>query len=160
GEAPRESAVSELAESVRLADQVGVQMRSLAFPGNNVGHLSVLPEYGFTSYRGPEPSWYLRLGPAPIRRLAHLVDVLAAGMPPVTEPIEVIPGLWNLPASMMYFPMHGARRHIPVSLRVKRAVKGLDRAVDGRRVFHLWFHPTNLADDMDRMFAGLRSIFE
>jgi hypothetical protein len=25
-------------------------------------------------------------------------------------------------------------------------------------VFHLWFHPTNLADEPERMFAGLRQI--
>jgi hypothetical protein len=60
----------------------------------------------------------------------------------------------------MYFPMHGRRRHIPVSRRVRRAVKGLDRAAASRRVFHLWFHPTNLADEIDAMFGGLRSIFE
>jgi hypothetical protein len=61
---------------------------------------------------------------------------------------------------MIYFPMHGFRRHIPMALRVARARKGLDAAAGARRVFHLWFHPTNLADEMERMFGGLRQIFE
>jgi hypothetical protein len=145
---------------VCLAREAGVELRSFAFPGNRVGHLDVLREFGFSSYRGPEPAWYEQMRPGPVRRLAHLFDVLAARTPPVTEPSETIAGLWNLPASMMYFPMHGGRRHIPLSRRVRRAVKGLDRAARERQVFHLWFHPTNLADEIDQMFAGLRSIFE
>jgi peptidoglycan/xylan/chitin deacetylase (PgdA/CDA1 family) len=154
------TAASELAECVRLAEDAGIELRSFAFPGNRVGHLDLLERFAFACYRGPEPSWYSQIGSPPIRRLAHLFDVLAARRPPVTEPVEALPGLWNLPASMMYFPMHGRRRHIPVSRRVRRAVKGLDRAAEEKRVFHLWFHPTNLADEVDLMFAGLRSIFE
>jgi hypothetical protein len=61
---------------------------------------------------------------------------------------------------MIYFPMHGVRRHIPPSLRVNRALKGLAAAAEQRRIFHLWFHPTNLAFESDTMFAGLRRIFE
>ena len=60
---------------------------------------------------------------------------------------------------MIYFPMHGLRRHIPVSRRVRRARRGLDAAVRTGRVFHLWFHPTNLADEPEAMFRGLRDIF-
>jgi hypothetical protein len=41
---------------------------------------------------------------------------------------------------------------------VARAVKGLDAAAEQRRIFHLWFHPTNLAIEMDAMFDGLRQI--
>jgi hypothetical protein len=61
---------------------------------------------------------------------------------------------------MIYFPMHGLRRHIPLSRRVARALKGLEAAVGERRVFHLWFHPTNLAFETDSMLAGLRRIFD
>jgi peptidoglycan/xylan/chitin deacetylase (PgdA/CDA1 family) len=155
-----ETAASDLAELVRAANEVGVEPRSFAFPGNEVGHLELLPRHGFTCYRGPEPSWYGGPGAGALRRFAHLFDILSARRPPVSESVEELPGLWNVPASMMYFPMHGRRRHIPLSRRVRRAVKGLDRAAAERRVFHLWFHPTNLADEIDQMFAGLRSIFE
>jgi hypothetical protein len=78
----------------------------------------------------------------------------------VGVPEEVLPGLWNIPGSMIYFPMHGRRRHIPLSRRVARAVKGLNAAAEQRRIFHLWFHPTNLAFETDAMFDGLCDIFE
>ena len=61
---------------------------------------------------------------------------------------------------MIYFPIHGLRRFIPVSRRVKRAIKGLEAAAREKGVFHLWFHPTNLSDQSDAMFAGLRMIFQ
>jgi hypothetical protein len=157
----RQTAETELAECLRLAREFGVEMRSFAFPRNRVGHLDVLREQGFSCYRGPEPTWYESdRGPKALRRFGHLVDVLTARRPPVVLPEEGLPGLWNLPGSMIYFPMHGLRRHVPLSVRVARARKGLDAAAESRLVFHLWFHPTNLADEIDKMFSGLRQIFE
>lgn len=157
----RETARSELAECVRLAAERGLELRSFAFPRNRVGHLEVLREHGFNVYRGPDPAWFEHpRWPRPVKRLGHLLDVAIARRPPVVLPEETLPGLWNLPGSMIYFPMHGARRRIPMSVRVSRAFKGLDAAVASRRVFHLWFHPTNLAFETESMFDGLRRIFE
>ena len=105
--------------------------------------------------------WYARAGmPHVIERVGHIVDVVAARRPPVVLPNRSADGIWNVPGSMLYFPMHGRRRLIPLSVRVRRAHKGLDRAARERRIFHLWFHPTNLADETERMFAGLRRILE
>jgi hypothetical protein len=50
------------------------------------------------------------------------------------------------------------RRHIPLGLRVARASKGLRAAIEQKRMFHLWFHPTNLADESEAMFEGLDAI--
>lgn len=155
----RETAESEMQECVRLANNIGVKLESFAFPRNEVGHLDVLREQGFTCYRGVEPNWYENQKvPEKARRVLRLIDVLRAAKPPVVLPEKTESGLWNIPGSAIYFPMHGGRRHIPLSLRVKRAVKGLDAAVRERKVFHLWFHPTNMADETDSMFSGLRQI--
>jgi len=155
----RETARSEVAACVRLARELGLELRSFAFPRNSVGHLDVLREHGFRCYRGPGPRWYERDdAPGALGRLAHLADVLSAAEPATVLPEATESGLWNIPGSMIYFPMHGVRRYVPVSRRVARALKGLRAAAAGGRVFHLWFHPTNLADEADAMFAGLREI--
>jgi peptidoglycan/xylan/chitin deacetylase (PgdA/CDA1 family) len=157
----RATAVSELAECVRLARERGIDLRSFAFPRNSVGHLDVLREFGLTCYRGPEPVWYERRGlPRAVKRIGHLADVVTARRPPVVAPEQTAAGVWNIPGSMMYFPAHGRRRYLPVSVRVRRAIAGIERAASERAIFHLWFHPTNLADESERMFAGLRAIFE
>lgn len=153
------TAESDVAACVRLAAEMGVTLRSFAFPRNSVGHLRVLRRHGFRYFRGPEPA---RLSSRPwnnkLKRASHLWAVLRAAEPPVVSPTWTADGLWDIPGSMIYFPMHGFRRHIPLGLRVKRAVKGLEAAARAKKVFHLWFHPTNLADEADRMFAGLRAI--
>jgi peptidoglycan/xylan/chitin deacetylase (PgdA/CDA1 family) len=155
----RESAESELAACVRAALDMGIVPRSFAFPRNRVGHLNLLSGHGFSCYRGPGLRWYERQSsPGVLDRLAHLADVVGAIRPPVVSPRFVREGLWNIPGSMIYFPMHGARRYIPLSVRVRRARKGLLAAARLRKVFHLWFHPTNLADEPEQMFAGLREI--
>jgi hypothetical protein len=87
-----------------------------------------------------------------------LGGVLMAAEPPLVLPEWQVAGIWNIPGSMIYFPNHGFRRYIPMALRVKRAIKGLQAAARQKKIFHLWFHPTNLADDMEAMFSGLRAI--
>ncbi len=157
----RATAESEMRECVRLATEQGIELRSFAFPRNEVGHLDVLQEAGFWCYRGPEPHWYENPAvPAQLRRLLRLKDILTAAQPPVVLPELTPEGLWNLPGSALYYPMHGLRRHLPLWLRTRRAIKGLDAAALTKRIFHLWFHPTNLADESERMFAGLRQILE
>jgi hypothetical protein len=59
----------------------------------------------------------------------------------------------------MFFPAHGARRHIPVSRRVGRVLKGVESAAREQRIMHLWFHPTNIADETEAMLGGLRQVF-
>jgi peptidoglycan/xylan/chitin deacetylase (PgdA/CDA1 family) len=152
---------SEVRACVRLAHEAGIELRSFAFPRDSVGHLDVLRAHGFRCYRGPEPLWYGdKPWPVLWKRFLRLLDVLRAASPPVVLPEQTEAGLWNLPGSMIYFPMHGLRRLIPVGLRVRRAVKGLEAAAREKRLFHLWFHPTNLADRPGPMFAGLERILQ
>ena len=156
----RESAESELAACTRIAGAQGIHMRSFAFPRNLVGHLDVLAEHGFLCFRGPEPNWYERPRiPTVVKRAAHLTETVLARRPPLVMPYPV-EALWNIPGSMIYLPAHGVRQFIPVRSRVRRATKGLDGAARDRKVFHLWLHPTNLADRLPEMLAGLRTVLE
>ena len=155
-----ETARTELAACLEAARELGIEMRSFVFPRNSIGHLNALRDHGFRIFRGLEPHWYNQLPSRMIQRLARLSAVFLAMEPPVGVPERTAEGLWNIPASMLYFPMHGLRRRVPLNLRVARARKGLDAAVRSKKIFHLWFHPTNLSDEMETMFQGLRKIFE
>ncbi len=154
------AAESDLKASVRAAAHLGILQRSFAFPRDRIGHLDVLRRHGITAYRTEIPLWYERGQRTLSKRLAHLWDVLRAATPPVGRPSIDDNGLCAIPGSMIYFPLHGMRQYIPMSRRVARAIKGLDLAVKDKAIFHLWFHPTNMAAKTDRMFAGLRSILE
>ncbi len=162
---------TELESSVRAARALGIEMRSFAFPRNRVGHPDVLRSHGFTSFRGPEPRWWHSEScPALLRHLGHLSEVISMRTPPVVLPELILPemsrpemhapALWNIPGSMLFTPSHGLRRYIPIALRVRRARKGLDAAARRKRIFHLWFHPTDFAANVEPMLAGLRQVLE
>jgi peptidoglycan/xylan/chitin deacetylase (PgdA/CDA1 family) len=157
----RETAESEITTCVRLAREMDLELVSFAFPRNSVGHLDVLRRHGFKVFRGAGSAWYEKNdSPGVAGRLAHLWDVLRATEPTPVTPVRTPEGLINIPGSMIYMPSHGVRRFIPVARRVERAIKGIAAAISQKRVFHLWFHPTNLADNTDAMFDGLRQILE
>lgn len=154
----RAAAESDLDALVAAAAGLGLTLESFSFPRNVVGHQDALRPRGFRVFRSPEPAWHQAARSPLVKRLGHLADVLLARRPPVVFPCREADGLVSVPGSMIYFPMHGPRRFVPVSLRVRRARKGLAEAVRQRGVFHLWTHPTNLADEMGAMLGGLRTI--
>jgi hypothetical protein len=157
----KQVAESEMKACRQAAAWTGSKVMSFVFPRNRVGHLDVLAAYGIRVYRGPGPRWYEQdENPGALGRLAHLLEVAAGTPGPTILPVVTPEGLVNLPGSMIYLPAHGIRGLIPVERRVRRAVKGLEHASEQRRVFHLWFHPTNLADRYQPMMAGLRLIFD
>lgn len=154
-----EVAESEMAACLQAAAWTGSRAVSFVFPRNRVGHLEVLAANGIRVFRGPGPRWYERdENPGAVGRLAHLLEVAAGTAGPTVLPQTMPGGLVNLPGSMIYLPAHGIRGLIPVERRVRRALRGLDDAAELRRVFHLWFHPTNLADHYAQMMTGLREI--
>jgi hypothetical protein len=154
----RAAAESDLDALVAAAASMGLRLESFSFPRNVVGHQDALRARGFRVFRSPEPAWHQRARSPVVRRLGHLADVVFARRPPVVLPRREADGLVSVPGSMIYFPSHGLRRLLPTALRVRRARKGLRDAVRERAVFHLWTHPTNLADDMEDMLGGLGAI--
>ena len=155
--APASLADAELAACVALARDLGVTLRSFVFPRNHVGHLERLSAHGFRVFRGRDPVWFDRLM-SPWSKVGHFLDDVLAIPPPTVRPLEARPGLWSLPGSMLYRSMEGLRRAIPLRSRVVKARRGIERAIDRGEVFHLWFHDVDLAEQTDRMLAGLDEI--
>lgn len=155
-----EAARSELARCAALAREViGRELRSFVFPRNAVGHLDALTAHGIRVYRGVDGWWFKRLPLRVLARAGHFADDVLALRPPVHLPEWVEPpGIWNVPGSMLYQSRDGLRRLIPIGARVRKAKKGIDAAVARRRIFHLWFHPFNLATDESALLAGFEQV--
>jgi peptidoglycan/xylan/chitin deacetylase (PgdA/CDA1 family) len=155
----RECAESDLARCVAEAEALGIQLRSFVFPRNVAGHVGALAKYGFTCWRGVEPAWFHRPAlPRSVGRLGHLGSVAVAATPPAVMPTRDIHGMWNIPASASILPVDGVRRLIPLSQRVRRCQRGIDRAVRERRIFHLYTHPINLATAPRPMLDALDEV--
>ncbi len=129
--------------------------RALVYPQNRVAHTDLLPEYGFTTYRGQAADWYARM-PKPLKRPAHLLDRTLGLTPPTYAPADCLQpdGVVNLPASQFLMSYDGVRAQIPTQARVRQARLGLARAIQHGEIFHLWFHPFNLGSS-EAMFEAL-----
>lgn len=149
---------SEIKACQAAAARWGIALRSFVFPRNAVGHLDVLRKMGFVAFRGTSGGWPERL-PSPIRRLGSgLQNVFP--LPPLTDRPRRAGGLWDLPGTCFYLHRQGWARRVPVALRVRKALLGIEEAVERQSMFHLWFHPFNLASDPEGLLKGLETIFQ
>jgi peptidoglycan/xylan/chitin deacetylase (PgdA/CDA1 family) len=154
----RESFASDTAEAVRVSREAEVAPVAYVFPQNRVNHLDVLREQGFTCYRGCDENWYRRL-PKLLKKVAHMVDDYFIPTAPAVQP-RLESGLVNIPGSWFYGHARGWAKYLPVRMRVAKVKAGLRAAMNEKGVFHLWFHPFNLASDPEGLLQGLEDIFK
>lgn len=154
----RETVKSELETCKGLANKLGIDLKSFVFPRNQEGYLDELKKAGFLTFRGSEPLWYRRF-PRKVQKVCHIVDQLFSIPPPVIVPKEK-EGLVAIPGSMLYLSMNGFRKYIPLNARIKKACKGLKKAAKEKKVFHLWFHPYNLATAPEILLQGFEKILK
>jgi hypothetical protein len=156
----REVAEAEVRKCVEVARTLNIKMQSFVFPRNEIGYLDVLPKHGFTVTRERPEFWFFQFRNRAVRRMGHMVDDFlavtpACGRPKTSDAAEI----WVVPVSMFLQSMDGARRLIPARSRVRKAVKGIERAIDEQSVFHLSFHPTeNVCFRTEQMFRVLDKI--
>lgn len=154
----RESFASDTAETMRVSRMAGITPKSYVFPQNRVNHLDVLKEQGFIAFRGGDENWYRSL-PRLLKKIAHMIDDYCVPTAPVVFP-RVDSGLVNIPGSWFYGHARGWAKYVPRAMRVAKAKAGLRAALQKKGIFHLWFHPFNLASDPEQLLKGLEEIFQ
>ncbi len=158
---------SDLAAAIRLAKKRKIELRSMVFPRDQVNpdYLDVLPELGIQCYRGCENHWLYRARPRPnetaFRRAVRLIDAYAnlSGHHTFSIADSGSASPYNYPASRLL------RKYLPAlrlfePLRIARICSGLDHAAKEGRVYHLWFHPEELAMDREKNARALRKVLE
>ena len=138
---------SEVDAAQAVAADAGVALRSFIHPRNRIGHVDVLADAGFTSYRGPRPA---ASGERPSAG-QRLVDKVRGSQRTVVRPL-LEDRIVNFPATILYDVDARARTWRPWVHQVERRMA---QAVRERSLFHLWFHPHNLRDHPEAAFTGL-----
>jgi hypothetical protein len=153
----RECLDSELKMCQSLAIPNNIVLRSFVFPKNREEYIDILANNGFTCYRGKEPNWY-NVFPDIIQKFLYFTDsFLFFTTPPLIVPTK--DKIWNIQGSYFYGHCDGLAKLSPVSFRVSKIKRGIYKAAKEAKVFHLWFHPCNLATNPDKLIAGLDDIF-
>jgi hypothetical protein len=156
----------DLATCQTLAARWGRQLTSVIFPRNEIGHLPVLRELGYRTFRGANSEWYWfgRANQLHRRRalrygvwLLRYFDEWSAHTPPLL-PIRQQNGLWEVPHSMFFPGLRGVSQFITPDQRVRRAVKGLQAAAERGKVFSLWTHPHNFLPQPELLLPAWETI--
>ncbi|AKH97421.1 polysaccharide deacetylase family protein [Halanaeroarchaeum sulfurireducens] len=156
----RKQAEEEIKAAVETLQAHGVEPKSFVFPRNDVGHVDVLQEHGIKAYRGVDDRWYERGSiPNGVKPLLRFFYEAIRGTPPVVEPVDR-DGVVEIPGSQVFRPSYDGWQYTPGESSVARAKKGLQRAVETGRVFHLWFHPFNLGHDIEQDLERVEQILE
>ncbi|MDP3787102.1 MAG: methyltransferase domain-containing protein [Candidatus Omnitrophota bacterium] len=156
----RQTAESDIAKCVILARDKGIKLNTFVFPRNSPGHLDILSEYGFRVFRGKDAA-SLSLGPRILNKAAFLFNDMLPTTPPVVTPNFVLGHrLIEIKGSMLFRFAHGASRFIPKDVRLKKAKKGIERAIKEKKIFHIWLHPISFAWRTAEMFDEFAAILE
>jgi hypothetical protein len=147
GSRDRESARRELTEGIQALVDVSGWPRSFSYPRNREAHYDLLSVHGIRSFRGSPPGLSWKLGASVPGAMLRALEEVGRTTPPLVWPKEMLPGLWNIPASMFLYPMGAWRaRLIGLGSRVERFSRGLAAAARNRGIFHFCLHPENLAE--------------
>lgn len=156
----RQTAESDIAKCVALAKEEGIDLKSFTFPRNSAGHLDVISQYGFRVFRGEDAAFY-NLRPNILRKGMLLLSDISTVTPPVVTPNMVLNDkLVEVKGSMLFRFAHGASRFIPKGVRLRKAKKGIDKAIEEGKVFHLWLHPISFAWKTTELFEEFEEILK
>ena len=152
-------AKAELERCVDLARAAGIDLKTMVFPRNKVGHLPALREAGMEVFRGRDVEPFPWV-PARLRDGANVLARILSVPPAPVLPHRTPEGLINLPGSMFYMAATDWQRFVPMTVRTVVVKRGLREAARRKAIFHLRLHPEGLVFGADRLFAGLEDIFE
>jgi hypothetical protein len=146
--------------TIDIGKRKGIVYSSIVFPKNIINHLDIIHKYGINCYRGADENWYSDL-PSIIKKIARQLDCLLPIAGDVIEAREAIPGLINIPGSVLFRVYHrGFKRFYSANILANKTKQALSKASKQKKIVHLRFHPFNFAYKEDRHFAALESVLK
>jgi hypothetical protein len=146
-ECSREVAEGDIQKAINAAHDFGVKLESFIFPEDKIGHVDVLKQYGFVSYRGS-----LKSGKSSRRTLPLLSSIKGKIYLPSKKP-NWREGIWEIPSSMIFYdPLFS----FTLSVRAKN---GVEDSIKRGQIFHIFIHPEDFLADpglekkMDKVFS-------
>lgn len=164
----RDAFRADLESAVSIAERRGFKLQSIVFPRNqtNTMYQDVLPELGFTNYRGIERGRIFSTDPArrnaPWRRIGRLSNqyCFRSGEHLISwESLPVGQCLANVQGSLFLRPYSARLRALEV-IRIHRMQSAIRAAAATGQLFHLWWHPHNFGLNLRENIRVLGALFE
>lgn len=145
-----DAARRDSASAIRAHNAHGFAHHSFVFPRNKEKYHAVLADAGFRVFRGQRKQWYHFL-PYRLWTLGRGIDYWLP-IPHLVEPLRHESGLINIQDSLLFISRRGVQRLLPPKQAIRKIVWGLRAAAREKKVFHLWFHPSNFSYDTETQF--------
>lgn len=161
----------EFEEDIKFAIDISVknnlQTSSIVFPRNQINHdyLPICKKYGIICYRGNPTSWFyrreldnfLKIFQRSIRFLDRYISITGHhtyNIKSINKSKEII----NVPASRFLSPYNGNLKYLE-GLRLKRIKDEMSFASKNATTYHLWWHPHNFGQNIEKNLDFLEQIF-
>jgi Polysaccharide deacetylase len=148
-----------------IAQRENINISSIVFPANQFhpDYLEQCRKQGIKCYRGNYPSRIYQFQAKSLeglwKRMARLIDTYLPlkGSRYVDAVME--DGILNIPASCFLRP-YRHKLSILEGLRVARMKKEMKAAARKKKIYHLWWHPHNFGQNMDKNFSVLEKLLD
>jgi peptidoglycan/xylan/chitin deacetylase (PgdA/CDA1 family) len=157
---------ADLDSAARAADRLGVVLKSLVFPRNQVNraYRGVLEKRGIRAYRGSGSRWPYTES-ASLESHGKRAVRLADAYVPLTGHQTYGPnppdsfGLVDVPASAFLRP-YDRRLERLEGLKLRRVRAAMSHAARAGEIFHLWWHPHNFGVNLRENMAMLTRVLD
>ena len=157
----------DLVKAKKIAEDNGINMSSIVFPRNQYSqeHIDASKLLGFNIYRGNEDAWWHNPSPKKkeslLKRLVRLTDAYINLGGRYCYPVSTIPknGSYNVASSRFLRPYNKKLAFLEF-LKFNRISKAMEYAAINNQVYHLWFHPHNFGQNIEKNFKTLEDIFK
>lgn len=122
----REVALAEIIECKKVMKDYGIKPKSFIFPKNRVGHLDILKQEGFKAFRFKVISSHIVF---PVNWLPELISPTVSGF-------IVTDDLLGVPSSLLF----QSSRNLDVLGLEMVGRRGINRAINERKIFHMTMH--------------------
>ncbi len=149
---------SDIKKWVEVSEPHGIKPNSFIFPFNSEGHYDILEKYGFKIYRSKNTEGIANIKNNKIKRIAHILDRFFALEPSTSKVESGENNLLKIQGDLCYFRYNGWRNFLMWKSAVRKSKKGINRAVRRGEAFHFWFHPFEIAANLDESIEDLDEI--
>lgn len=154
---------ADLKAAQKIADEnFGIFSKSLVFPRNqyNPEYLKIVRENHIQTLRSNPDVWFWNKSYGkftPLFRAADTLISISSGLSFDGKDLEINHDILEIPASRFFRP-YIKKEEFFQALKMKRIKTEMLQAAKNNKIYHLWWHPHNFGNDLQRNMLQLKEI--
>jgi peptidoglycan/xylan/chitin deacetylase (PgdA/CDA1 family) len=144
-------------------ENFGIQLKSLVFPRNqfNIKYLDIAKQNGIKVVRSNPDVWFWKQSNklSPVARAFDTLMPISSTLTYNEDELVTKNEVLLLPASRFLRP-YSNKEKLLQPIKLNRVLQEMTYAAKNRRVYHLWWHPHNFGNSLDKNMTNLKVIIE